>query len=218
MRDIKYIEELIILNVELPQSGFWIESGSILNGFGWAVTTSEISNISVYLEEKFLCYATCGIPRPDIADAFPEYHADHAGFTFSVQINRRMVPDRGGDLLIKLRTVTGAEAVRLVPNARKQLNGPQGASHERPKADPDLWPIRVAIDSARIDSGGLLRLNGWVVSLSPVTQIRAFLDDVPLNEPQTNISRTDIAGKYPNYPNAAMSGFALVQDLKRPLG
>ena len=185
-----------------------------MSGRGWVVTANEISDITVYLEETFLCYATCGLPRPDVADAFPGYHADHAGFAFSVQIDRRMIPDIGGNLLIKLRTVTGAEAVRIIPNARKQLNSPQSPNHERPDAGADLWPIRVAIDNARIDAGGLLRLDGWVVSLSPVMQIRVLLDNVLLNEPQTNITRTDIAGKYPNYPNAATSGFALIQDLK----
>ena len=211
--------ELIIFKVEFPQSKFWIDAGSVLNGRGWAITGSAISDISIYIGETFFCYATFGLPRPDIAVAFPEYHADHAGFTFSIPINRWMIPDVGGDLFVKLRTVTGAEAIRVIPNARQHpKDDPQDPSHERSNVDPELWPIRVAIDSARIDSGGLLRLNGWVVSLSPVTHIRVFLDDVPLNELQTNISRTDIAVQYSNYPNAATSGFILIQDMKSFLG
>ena len=50
---------------------------------GWALATSGIERIEVYVDDMFVGKATYGYLRPDVADAYPEFpNADRSEYRF----------------------------------------------------------------------------------------------------------------------------------------
>jgi ADP-heptose:LPS heptosyltransferase/GT2 family glycosyltransferase len=186
----------------------------MLSGKGWAISTGEIAEIAVFLDERFLCFAAHGLPRPDLAHAFPNYDgADHAGFVFAHPVGAALreaaLADGPCALTLRLRLTNGAETLRVIPAATTI-----GAPAEPPQsvASPQM-PMQMAVDESRIDAKGLLRLQGWVVAMAPVMEVAVFLGDTRLNPPQMHLRRADIEASYAAYPNAEAAGFLLVQDI-----
>jgi ADP-heptose:LPS heptosyltransferase/GT2 family glycosyltransferase len=203
-------DHLVLFKVEQPIPGFALHAGGVLSGKGWAIADIDIVEISIYLNETFLTYATHGLSRPDLAANFADYSdADHAGFAFSIPITQRIVTGLKGQdhLVLKLRTANGERAERIIPIASAAPGIPE-ATHSAQRE-----PIQLAVESCRIDAQGLLRVHGWVVAMAPIVDCSMLLDDIALNPPQTNLRRADIAAAYTTYPNAETAGFMLVQDV-----
>ena len=56
---------------------------------------ADVEQIRVFLGGQFLCHASFGEFRPEIAERFPTYNqADQSGFTFMAQTPREAVETR----------------------------------------------------------------------------------------------------------------------------
>ena len=198
----------ILLHLDQPRPGDRLRPGSVLAGNGWVVSDSEITAISLSLDGQFLCHVMYGLPRPDIATRYPHYpHADHAGFSFSNRLADEFDPSADGVLTLRVQTAAGRETSRALP-VRLVNETPV-----LPRSPSDPSPIRIALENVRLDGGGILRLSGWIVSLTPLTEVQVFFGDEPLAPPQLGLDRPDIAASHPLYPNAREAGFRLVQDV-----
>ena len=198
----------ILLHLDQPRPGAQLRPGAVLIGRGWVIADSDVTALSLYLDDQLLCHATYGLPSPDIANRFPHYpHADHAGFSFSTRLSDELTASPDAVLMLRAQVTSGREASRAVP-VRLVTDAPPAL---RSPSDP--WPIRIALENARLDGGGILRLSGWIISLTPLTEVQFFFGDEPLANPQLGLERPDIAASYPLYPNAAGAGFRLVQDV-----
>ena len=198
----------ILLHLDQPRPGDRLRPGSVLTGNGWVVSDSEITAISLFLDGQFLCHVMYGLPSPDIAARYPHYpHADHAGFSFSTRLADEFDPAADGVLTLRVQTAAGRETSRALP-VRLVNETPV-----LPRSPSDPWPIRIALENVRLDGGGILRLSGWIVSLTPLTEVQVFFGDEPLAPPQLGLDRPDIAASHPLYPNAHEAGFRLVQDV-----
>ena len=69
--------------------------------------------------------------------------------------------------------------------------------------------MQVTLEEARINELGVLRVRGWVVSLSPVEHVRVVLGDQQLGTAAYNLPREDVGLAHPDYPNSANAGFLL---------
>jgi ADP-heptose:LPS heptosyltransferase/GT2 family glycosyltransferase len=195
----------VLLRLEAPHGPFVLRPDEILSGRGWAIAEFEILEVVVTLNGAFLCYATHGLARPDIALLYPDYPgADHAGFSFSVRLPHRTGPGLRCELAVTVHTAGGGEKHEFVhavwPDGAVVATG---AVHR--------WPLRIGLDSARLDEHGQLRLRGWVLSAQPLQELCLFLGERELEAPQTCLPRPDLAVAYPDYPNAADAGFFLAQ-------
>jgi ADP-heptose:LPS heptosyltransferase/GT2 family glycosyltransferase len=205
-----------LLRLEEPLAPIVLWPGEILTGQGWAIAGSEILEVVVTLNGVFLCYATHGLVRPDIAQLYPDFPgAAHAGFSFSVRLPHQVSAGGAGELAVTVRSADGGENARSVPAV-----WPDGAVVATGPAH--RWPLRIGLDSARLDQHGQLRVRGWVVSAQPLQDFCLYLGERELAAPQIGLRRPDIAAAYPDYPNAAFAGFFLAQEVgsfaaERPL-
>ena len=211
--------DFILIELEEPKSGAAVRSGAVLTGGGWVIANRDIAEIIVHLDEEFLCHAMYGNSRPDIAAKFPHYpHADHSGFRFSGKAAGELTGQRHS-LQITVRTEGGASAQRTIalagPPADAGDPSDAGEAGGKPAHRSALEPppLRIELESARVDAGGILRLSGWIITLSPLQEVALYLGDQRLGAPELDIARPDVAANYPQYPNAGSSGFRLVQDI-----
>jgi ADP-heptose:LPS heptosyltransferase/GT2 family glycosyltransferase len=187
----------VLITIEQPKAGDKVQPGSMLNGAGWAIAPADIAEVTVLLDETELAPARYGLPRPDVARNFPHYrHVDHCGFAFAVQVPAGAVITANSQLNVVVRTLTGQtgkRGVRIAPPA--------------PAAGQSAWPLRLAVEDARVDAGGYLRLRGWALSRAGIASIAVYLGEARLGEADHGLDRPAIAAQHPDYPDAGRSGF-----------
>lgn len=207
-------KEFAIICIEEPEIGAVHRPGTVILGKGWILANQDLEDIKVYIGDRFAGYATYGGFRPDIAERFPTYpQADQSGFSFAVSPAASVLPVE--DLTVVAQTVGGHQSRRVVPLrvAGQPGNPDLPAPSSKRASEPSLWPIRLFLDEARIDERGLLRVRGWVLSVAPLLELRLFLGSTALDLPDLGLPRPDVVLNHPSYPNAATSGFRLVQEV-----
>jgi ADP-heptose:LPS heptosyltransferase/GT2 family glycosyltransferase len=195
-------EGFVLINIDQPKPGEKLHPGALISGAGWAIAPADIIEVGIYLDDTLLAHGRYGLPRPDVARNFPHYrHVDHCGFAFSAQVPHDASLTASSQLVITVRTEkghTGRRGVRIEPPAR---------------APTAPWPIRVAVEDARVDAQGMLRARGWAVAHATVARIALFLGEKALGEAELGLDRPDVAGTHPEYADAARSGFAFAGSL-----
>jgi len=196
-------EGFVLVNIDQPKPGEKLHPGSSVSGAGWAIAPADIVEVAIYLDEVLLGHGRYGLPRPDVARNFPHYrHVDHCGFSFSAQVPNDAILTATSQLAVVVRTEQGhigRRALRIEPPAR---------------ATTEPWPIRVAVEEARVDADCMVRVRGWAVAHAGLARIAIFLGEQPLGEANIGLERADVAGSHPEYADAARSGFAFAASLQ----
>jgi ADP-heptose:LPS heptosyltransferase/GT2 family glycosyltransferase len=184
---------------------------------GWALAATPISEIAVELGGSVMGTATCGLPRPDIARLYPERGgAANSGFVLAFNL-----PGRLSGVIEPMLTVRTADGeagrrplrVEIPPQqmAAGIVDPLDAAASRVPGADKP--PMRLHIDSAGVDPGGILRVEGWVVSLVQIEAVDAFVEGAPIGRAEFGLARADVAETQSGYPNSRFSGFRLAADI-----
>ncbi len=189
----------VLINVDQPKPAEKLHPGAILTGSGWAIAPDDIVQITVHLDDMLLCHARHGLPRPDVARNFPHYrHVDSCGFAFTTTLPQDLPASPASLLRLHVTTKGGHSGDKTVAVA---ITGNTEPSRT------EAWPLRLAIEDARVDESGELRLRGHVLSMAKLDSLAVFLADQPLGVAQPGLSRPDVESLHPDYPNAADSGF-----------
>jgi ADP-heptose:LPS heptosyltransferase/GT2 family glycosyltransferase len=205
----------ILITIEQPRPGE-AAPGSHVEGSGWVIAPSDVTEISVHAGGALLTQARFGLPRPDVARRFPHYRkVDHCGFAFSAGIPASPEAPDNLSLTILVRTAggeVGRKAVRLRPPAQAAAAVEAAASRG---VDAAASPVIVAVQTPQADAAPLLpyqalAVSGWAVARGGLARVDLFLDDTALGAAHTGIRRTDIAAAFADYPASLMSGWTLV--------
>jgi ADP-heptose:LPS heptosyltransferase len=78
-------------------------------------------------------------------------------------------------------------------------------------------PMLLYIDDVDVAQDGVLRVEGWVVCLAPITSVEVLLDATSLGVAEHGRPRGDVAKTRSTYPNASQSGFLFIGDVS-PFG
>ena len=89
-----------------------------------------------------------------------------------------------------------------------ELPAPKGADVEVAVTHP----ILLRVDQCAIGSDGLLHVTGWVMCRSPIVSVEIHANAELLGEAERGVARPDVALAWPNFPDAAKSGFVFVGD------
>jgi ADP-heptose:LPS heptosyltransferase/GT2 family glycosyltransferase len=213
-------DEAVRLELEQPQPGSVIHADETLLGFGWALAATPIAAIRVELDGQHLCDAVTGLARTDVAELYVDHPGSaRAGFTFVTRLPPR--PSGMAELRLIVRSAAGEQAYPLTleviggvePAVEALLLPPEPSPPPPDAAVADLEPIRLELEEARIDSAGALHVRGWVLAAREVRSVEVFFGQRTLGFADTGLSRADVAGAFPAYPNPTMAGFALATPL-----
>ena len=179
--------------IDNPVSGSTVQ-GEIAVG-GWLLDASGVSKIEVFIDGKNMGQANYGIPRTDVAKAFPEYKNGNSGYQFTLDTknlvngqHRLIVRETGNN-----GTTKDLESVFKVGNL----------------------PVRGSIDSPRHGStiNGEISVSGWFLDIGGVSKVEVLVDGKIMGEAKYGSARSDVAKVYPEYKNGN-SGYQFTLDTK----
>ncbi len=182
------------IRVALEEARF--DTGGRLHLRGWALAARGLRRIDVFFAERRRGVAETGLPRADVAAAFPDYpDAPLSGFALTLPLPAEPIADD---------FVTVVAIDRDGESLSSTLPASIPAAGESPGA-----PLLVMLEDARITDGGALRVRGWAVCVTAIESVEVFLGSQPLGGAIHNLSREDVGRAHPAYPNADRAGFLL---------
>jgi hypothetical protein len=173
---------------------------------GWALATAPIVEITVSIDSDFGGTASYGWARADVARLYPD-RAGAANCGFILGCGLPQLKSGAIEALLTVRTADG----EIGENPLRIEVPPQQVALGLP--DAGAGAMELCIEDAAVDPGGVLRIEGWVVSLVQIEAVEAFIDDVRIGTAEFGRVRADVEKTHANYPNSRFSGFRLVSDV-----
>jgi hypothetical protein len=176
-----------------PESGF-IDApqfvDSVINQAvsGWVLSSQEIDRIDIKVAGQTVATGKPEIERNDVAAAFPTCTSkQRAGFIIPLYLSQ--LPPATRSVTVEAYTVD---------NDKFDL-GSIPADLDKPFADMDL--------GTPISWQGSRSIRGWSVSRYGQVSIKVYAQGEQVASGKTTIARADVGSLYPNWKNAANSGF-----------
>ncbi len=186
------------IQLDLPQPG--VSSAGLLPIEGWVYTPNKsLTKIEAFLDNQFLRKLAFNVPRPDVEASFSYSPFEYSGFRGLLSFEPGQIWPR--TLLIRATSATGEAAeVQLEIN---QAKFPE--------------PV-VEIEQASWQNN-LLQVSGYAfwMDSQPPCHAKIYLNEKQIGEILVNLSRPDVAQKFPIMPVARHSGFRFVQLLEPEL-
>ena len=204
----------ILLVVEHPKPNQVITASSALLVQGFAIAAAEIEEIIVECADIVLP-ANYGLYRADLAKAYPKHPPlAKSGFTCEIR----------GEQLVK-SSANGTEEELPLRIIARDRNGQEQKfqstlllrPHHEPlagEADDDTDPAMILhVDEGIVDKRGLLRVQGWTLSHSPIKDVSVSVESELIGPAELGLARPDVGKAWPQFTNAGNSGFLLVADV-----
>ncbi len=199
----------LLMVVDAPAPGSTFSAGGLLTGGGWVLSGSSVAEVSVSAGEAHLGYATYGLPRPDLAEVFPQYpNADRAGFSFSASLD--LSPAEAVSLVFLVRTEDGELCRTTVPIQITEPPGGPAALDPPEEPGSKREPLQLRVDRSVVGAGGQLQIVGWAVADTPLEYVKVYAGETLLGAAELGHSRPNVAQDWSDYPNATTPGFSFV--------
>jgi O-antigen biosynthesis protein len=206
----------IYLQVDTPRRQQPLRAGVPIPVTGWVSANEPIKEIIVSIGGT-VSFATLGIHRPDLVEAFPEYPSlSHAGFSSLIQ-PPHLEPEAITELRVAARTQGGRERAIVFPLQFSEGTAGATLSDSQNAVDSEAAMI-LNVDQAVVARSGMMRIAGWVVAYAPMQSVGVYLDEELIGIAQIGLERTDVSQSWPNYPNALSSGFQFLADVSTLAG
>ena len=158
---------------------------------GWALDSSGVKEVRVFVDGKDLGTITYGTSRSDVNKAYPGYSSgDNAGFEGIVDISTISTGNK--KLTVKITANDGTtQSIDRIINVK---NLPAINSLDEPT-------------SGTVTTTGELKVRGWAVTSSGVKEVRVYVDGIDLGTITYGTTRTDVNKVYPGYSSGDNAGF-----------
>ena len=193
-----FIKELeSIGNLETPTANAEITDGK-LNIKGWALASSGVNYVNVYVDGTKVARASYGKTRTDVAKAYPQYdNAEKSGYTASVDISKLPAGTKKLEVLVRAN-----DGTKKVYTLKFKNTLPAVGELETPTANAEI-------------TDGKLNIKGWALASSGVNYVNVYVDGTKVARASYGKTRTDIAKVYPQYDNAEKSGYTATVDVSK---
>ncbi|MBS0559483.1 MAG: glycosyltransferase, partial [Proteobacteria bacterium] len=193
---------------------------------GWALCPFGIAEVAILLDDRPIGTAVLGQMRLDVAAAYPAIpDARFSGF----ELIARPLAQAGGThrLTVEARNnqggtrsfsaIVAAEAPRSVPHSAPPRPAPDTSGQDVPAPDggANAQAFRFHIDNPPVRGGVVprpvtsrLSIEGWALARDGVAEVEIMLDGRRLGTAQCGLARHDVGSAFPDWPDAARSGFA----------
>ena len=158
---------------------------------GWALASSGVKEVRVYVDGKDLGTITYGTKRTDVNNVYPGYSSgDNAGFEGNIDVSS--ISSGSKKLVVKITANDGT-----TQNIEKTINIEKGQS----RSYLDEPNNNVTVRSTTVS------VKGWALAASGVKEVRVYVDGKDLGTVTYGTKRTDVNNAYPGYPSGDNAGF-----------
>jgi beta-N-acetylglucosaminidase len=180
--------ESVTVNVQNPPAKGFIDgpkNQAILKGdttvSGWYLDYSGVAKVEVLVDGKSFGTAQYGLPRTDVAKAYPDYQNSNSGYSYTLNTK---------SLTNGLHTITVKET------------GNNGAT----SSESVTVNVQNPLPKGFIDgptNGSILKgdavISGWYLDLSGVAKVEILVDGKSFGTANYGNPRLDVAKAYPDY-------------------
>ena len=185
------------IKVEKLESKSWLDnpnnnsiSSGTLRVSGWALASSGVKEVRVYVDGKDLGTVNYGTTRTDVNNAYPGYPSgNNAGFEGSVNLSNISAGTKRVIVKITANDGTSQSIERTIKVERLESKS---------------WLDNPNNNSI---SSGTLRVSGWALASSGVKEVRVYVDGKDLGTVNYGTTRTDVNNAHPGYPSGNNAGF-----------
>ncbi len=160
---------------------------------GWAVNSSGIKEVKIYVQDNFVGNATIGISRPDVNSVYPQYkNSDKSGFNYTMS------------------TVSLSPGITDI---KVQAIGNDGTTQENTvKVNLSKFAPRMYIDTPLSNSNlsDSAKITGWAVNASGIKEVKVYVQDNFIGNATLGVLRPDVKQVYPEYIDSDRSGYEYV--------
>lgn len=171
----------------------------IINIRGWYLSINGVRQVDVLVDGKAAGRAVYGLPRPDVAGAYPNYNNRNPGYQYALDTKKLT----NGRHTLSVRTTEGSGKQSTVTRAVNVSNS-------------SSTPVRGIIDSPANNAAvqGTVNIRGWYLSGSGINKVEVYVDGKIAGRAAYGLSRPDVAKAYPDYKNRN-AGYQYALDTKK---
>lgn len=185
---------------------------------GRAVAPAALEEVAMTLDGALIGRVQYG--EKDHVQISGETDRQHA-FHINLPLSRSRV-HRQCTCVLTARTVDGREGhqsfeLAVDPSGAMPvavISGPTRLSSSYAQLRP---PVVLYVERAALDDTGRLLVIGWAVSLTPMSEVQAFVADTQIGTTQPGRRRSDVGDVYPLYTNSRRSGFSMAAQAIAPV-
>ncbi|MBE6047341.1 MAG: hypothetical protein E7213_02855, partial [Clostridium sp.] len=159
---------------------------------GWALNTSGVSSIKIYIDDVLKSTVNVGDSRPDVKKVYPTYNnADKSGYSSKINISDLS----NGTKTLKVEQI-GKDGSKNILTRSITVNRVLS---------------RMYIDTPTYNStikGNSMTVSGWAVNKEEIKAINIYVNGIKKATTTANLSRPDVKKVYPEFANASTSGFS----------
>ena len=168
-----------------------IVKSDTINISGWALASSGVKEVRVYVDGKDLGTVTYGTNRADINQLYPGYPSgDNAGFDGNINISS--IASGSKTLVVRITANDGT-----IQNIERTIKIERLES----KSHLDEPNNNVTVRSTTVS------FRGWALAASGVKEVRVYVDGKDLGTVTYGTKRTDVNNAYPGYSSGDNAGF-----------
>lgn len=207
----------IVIEIDPGLSGSHVRNRYDIMVRGRAVSAAALEDVRLEVGDRTVGTVSFGQPGHAAPGALPDgAPARRHGFQFNLPrqnggerercsfriVARTAARFEHGETFTIDVDPAAAQAVSVV--AGPTLSAPAGGA--RPH-------VLMYIESATVDDGGNLLVQGWATALGPILAVQLFAGEKRIPAAKLGGERGDVAAAYAAYPNARLSGFNLAVQL-----
>ena len=185
------------IKVEKLESKSWLDnpnnnsiSSGTLRVSGWALASSGVKEVRVYVDGKDLGTVNYGTTRTDVNNAYPGYPSgNNAGFEGSVNLSN-------------ISAGTKRVIVKITANDGTSQSIERTIKVE--KLESKSWLDNPSNNYVSSES---LMVRGWALASSGIKEVRVYVDGIDLGTIAYGTSRPDVNSVYPGYQSGNNAGF-----------
>ena len=179
----------VLGNIDEPVSNQNVSSNTVTVR-GWALSTSGIEKVKVYVNNNYKGDAQLGLSRPDIQKVYGSSFSNALTSGFKLDVN---VADlSSGNNTVKVEAI-GKDGSKLTQT--KNIN------------------ITKLVSLGRIDepdgtiTGTSMTVRGWAIASSGIKEVKIYVNGKLQKTVKPNKLRPDIKNAFPGYPGTETSGY-----------
>ncbi len=182
--------------LDFPDPG--VKQSGVILFKGWALAPHQISDIQVYVDDRFIANANRGLPRIDVVEAYPNWPGiQNIAPGFQVGILASNFSNGTHTVEVRVRQSDNS----IIALGRRTIDI-DNSINQSPFGSLDVPDLANAYNAS-----GSFPVQGWALDTDGIAAVDIYVDGGILQSAVYGDARPDVANTFPDFPAALYSSF-----------